>query len=111
MSEAGTSSSTPIIGNTAHAVADELDGRTTLTAITLEFGTLAGPMVLDALRADNWLRLQSEPEAADAATVKQSIRDAFYPADAEWRQAVWERAQEVFRQTFAGLAAQRAVAR
>jgi len=103
-SEAGTSSSTPIIGNTASALAEELDPDTILTAITLEFGTVPGAVVLDSLRADNWLRLQTEPGPTEAATIKAAIREAFYPADPQWRQAVWTRAQEVFRLAFAGLA-------
>ncbi|MFC4591363.1 M14 family metallopeptidase [Sphaerisporangium corydalis] len=103
-SENGTSSSTPIIGNTASSIADELDADQQLTAITLEFGTLPGIAVLDALRADNWLYLQSEPEAGHVKEIKQAIREAFYPPDPEWREAVWTRAQEVFRQAFAGLA-------
>jgi len=106
LSEAGTSSSTPIIGNTASALADEVGPDATLTAITLEFGTVTGIEALAALRADNWLRLQSETDPAVAAAIKHSLRNAFYPSDPSWRQAVWQRAQEVFGQAFAGLAAE-----
>ena len=106
LSAAGTSSSTPIIGNTASALADELGADATLTAITLEFGTVPGMEALAALRADNWLRLQFEADPAVAAAIKQSLRDAFYPSDPRWRQAVWQRTREVFGQAFAGLAAE-----
>jgi len=53
-----TSSSTQIHGNVHSAVEDEI-GNATLTAVTLEFGTLNGLAVLNALRGqlapDMWL--------------------------------------------------------
>lgn len=115
MSEDGTSSSTPIIGNTASLVARELAPRTELTAITLEFGTIPGLRVLEALRADNWLRLQpasADRTGADTASVDRALvaqirhqmREAFAPSDCAWRGAVWARAKEVFGQTLAGMA-------
>ena len=105
-SEEGTSSSTPIVGNTATAVADGLLGGERLTAITLEFGTLPGPQVLLALCADNWLHLHNTPAAATRSDLKRLIRDAFSPAeDAEWRGRIFRRAREVFQQAFAGLTA------
>ncbi|MEU4210789.1 M14 family metallopeptidase [Streptomyces sp. NPDC026206] len=103
-SEAGTSSSTPIVGNTASAVADGLLGHEELTAITLEFGTLPGPEVLLALCADNALHLRHAPAEAVRASGKQLIRDAFAPADGQWRKAVLQRAREVFDQALRGLA-------
>jgi uncharacterized protein DUF2817 len=106
LSETGTSSSTPIIGNTASALADEIGSDTTLTAITLEFGTVPATEALAALRADNWLRLQFGTDPAAAAAIKQSLRDAFYPSDPPWRQAVWQRAQEVLGLALAALAAE-----
>ncbi len=102
-SEDGTSSSTPIIGNTATLIAAEIGPDPQLTAITLEFGTLTGSAVLTALRADNWLHLREDPPPALAAEIKAQIRAAFYPSDPEWRETVWRRAVQVFRQAFAGL--------
>jgi hypothetical protein len=104
-SEDGSSSSTPIIGNTASLVARELPTDAELTAITLEFGTVPGRQVLDALRADNWLHLQTDPDAALATEIRHRMREAFYPSDCAWRGTVWVRAKEVFRQAFAGVAA------
>lgn len=100
----GTSSSTPITGNTAHAVIEAVSEGQELTAITLEFGTLPGPEVLDALRADNWLHVQPDPPAALAKAIKYRISAAFYPAEYSWRRAVLDRSREVFDQAFAGLA-------
>ncbi|MCC9308320.1 M14 family metallopeptidase [Kitasatospora sp. RB6PN24] len=104
-SEQGTSSSTPIVGNTAAAVADGLGAGSELTAITLEFGTLPGPEVLLALCADNWLHQHREPAEAVRSELKQLIRTAFCPAaDELWRSQVLRRAREVFDQALTGLA-------
>jgi len=104
-SEHGTSSSTPIVGNTATLLADVLCGGEQLTAITLEFGTLPGIEVLAALRADNWLALQPEGTVAPELhrLIKRQIRAAFYPDEADWRDAVLARADTVLAQTLTGL--------
>jgi hypothetical protein len=104
-SEDGTSSSTEIVGNSANLVADVLSAGQELTAITLEFGTLPGIDVLNALRGDNWLSLQSEVRDEVRAAIKQQIRRAFYPPESEWREAVLARAKVVFARALAGLAA------
>ncbi|MFJ7969380.1 M14 family metallopeptidase [Streptomyces sp. NPDC096324] len=104
-SEEGTSSSTPIVGNTATAVADGLGPGGRLTAITLEFGTQPGPEVLVALCADAWLHRNRPPADAVRSGLKRLIRDAFCPADdARWREQVLQRAREVFDQALTGLA-------
>lgn len=106
MSQDGTSSSTPIIGNTASMIANSIRADQVLTAITLEFGTLPGGAVLTALRADNWLHLQDAPDPELASQIRQQMRDAFYPVDPAWRVAIIGRAREVADQALAGLAAQ-----
>jgi hypothetical protein len=103
--EDGTSSSTEIRGNSANLVADVLRAGEELTAITLEFGTLPGIEVLNALRADNWLSLQSEVRDDVRVAIKQQIREAFSPPETDWREAVLARANVVFAQALAGLAA------
>ncbi|MEW2633572.1 M14 family metallopeptidase [Streptomyces sp. NPDC048389] len=104
VSERGTSSSTPIVGNTATAVADGLGAGSRLTAITLEFGTQPGPEVLLALCADAWLHRHHPPNDAVRSDLKRLIRDAFCPADdARWREQVLQRAREVFEQAVVGL--------
>lgn len=106
VSQDGTSSSTPIIGNTASAIAASLNRDQVLTAITLEFGTLSPAEVLTALRADNWLHLQDTPDPILAMQIGQQMKNAFYPVDPAWRTAVIARAREVADQALAGLAAQ-----
>ena len=106
VSQDGTSSSTPIVGNTAAAIAASLRQDQVLTAITLEFGTLPPAAVLTALRADNWLHLQDAPDPELVRQIGRQMRDAFYPADPTWRTAVITRASEVADQALAGLATQ-----
>ncbi|MEU4087544.1 M14 family metallopeptidase [Streptomyces aureus] len=104
-SEEGTSSSTPIVGNTATAVADGLGAGGLLTAITLEFGTRPGPEVLLALCADTWLHRHLPPAEAVRSGLKDLVRAAFCPTeDARWREQVFRRAREVFGQALTGLA-------
>ncbi|MFI7287309.1 M14 family metallopeptidase [Streptomyces anulatus] len=104
-SEHGTSSSTPIVGNTATAVADGLGADGRLTAITLEFGTQPGPAVLLALCADTGLHRRFPPAEAVRSDRKRLIRDAFCPTDdARWCEQVLDRAREVFDQALVGLA-------
>jgi hypothetical protein len=75
----------------------------TVTALALEFGTVPSNVVFAALRADNWLYLQTEVDAAIRAEIKTKIRAAFYVETAEWKSAVLARAAEVVGQAIAGL--------
>lgn len=103
ISDDGSSSSTPIVGNTASLIAGLLGDDQLLTAITLEFGTLEGREVLAALRADNWLHVHGAPEQEEKE-IKRSMLGAFYPGDGPWRGDVWDRAIAVFSQAAGGLA-------
>lgn len=104
-SEDGTSSSTEIVGNSANLVANALPAGEELTAVTLEFGTLPGLAVLNSLRADNWLSLHPEVPDELRVAIKQEIRNAFYPPETEWHEAVLARVDVVFAHALAGLAA------
>ena len=55
------------------------------TCITLEFGTLAPMAVLQALRADHWLYRHPQRGAAQAAGIRQALRDAFFCDVPEWK--------------------------
>ncbi|CAO5149984.1 DUF2817 domain-containing protein [Frankia sp. AiPs1] len=89
-SDEGTSSSTPIGGNSARALAQELGdgqpGSPQITAITCEFGTQDGLTVLRALQADNWLWQQRAPvDDTVRARIAGLVGDAFNPDDEGWR--------------------------
>lgn len=102
-SEDGTSSSTPINGNTARAVVAELGRDVVTTAITLEFGTLDGISVLRALQGDNWSSLAARRDHPGYAAVRDAMVAAFAPDDEDWWAPVLARAGVVFDSALAGL--------
>ncbi|CAO5230119.1 M14 family metallopeptidase [Frankia sp. AgKG'84/4] len=102
-SDEGTASSTPIGGNSASALVQELVDAE-ITAITCEFGTLDGLTVLRALQGDNWLWQQPEPvDEPLRARLGALMREAFDPPDEQWRADVLDRGLAVINQAAAGV--------
>lgn len=100
--EAGSSSSAPVHGDTTLGVARAVP-QAELTAITLEYGTVPLAEILDAVRADNWLHVHGDLSSSQAREIKAQIRAAFYQDAADWKQLVFERSVDVLRRTVAGL--------
>lgn len=73
------------------------------TGIVLEYGTIPGLDLIDAMRAEQWL--ENHPEAPEEvrAPIKRRIRDAFYIDTASWKQQIIDQAQEAARQAVVGL--------
>jgi hypothetical protein len=61
----------------------------------LEYGTVKGRQVVEALVADQWLHRHGDPSSDEAEPIKQLMMDAFYPDDPEWRSAVYQIATEL----------------
>jgi Protein of unknown function (DUF2817) len=74
------------------------------TGIALEYGTQSVTEVLDALRADQWLQLHPQVDAAQHAAIKRQVRDAFYTDTDAWKQAIVDQAGDAARQAVQGLA-------
>ncbi|UUY09795.1 M14 family metallopeptidase [Pseudomonas sp. J452] len=72
--------------------------------LTLEYGTLPGLKVLNALRAEHWLQRNPQVPAAQSGRIKRQLRDAFYVDADDWKQQVLAQGREVLEQTLAGLA-------
>ena len=72
--------------------------------LTLEYGTLPGLQVLNAMRGDHWLQRNPQAPAARQQRIKQRLREAFYVDADDWKQQVLEQAREVLDQALAGLA-------
>ncbi|MCK9920614.1 M14 family metallopeptidase [Frankia sp. AgPm24] len=109
-SEEGTSSSTPIGGNSARALVAQLgdwpSGAPEITAITCEFGTQDGLTVLRALQGDNWLWQQRGPvDEAGRAHIGDLMRAAFNPDDAQWRTDVLDHGLDVITRAATGVRA------
>ena len=98
----GSSTSIPMTGPIQRAV-DECP-QADYTGICLEFGTVPLPQMLSSLRADHWLHQHPEADAGLARSIRQTVRDAFYPDTDAWRQAVWAQGLEATRQALRGLA-------
>ncbi|MBL8349217.1 MAG: M14 family metallopeptidase [Burkholderiaceae bacterium] len=98
----GSSTSAPLTGLMTNAAYQECP-QAEVTGIALEFGTLPFTQVLDALRADQWAENHPEAPAAQVATIKRQLRDAFYTDTDAWKQQVLAQGVEAARQGVAGL--------
>jgi hypothetical protein len=75
----------------------------TITAIALEFGTVPAMLVLDALRADNWLHTRGERTGPGAEAIRKQMTNAFYVDSDVWRGMVLGQSLRAIRQAIAGL--------
>lgn len=99
----GSSSSAPVRGLLFQGVYDECP-QAEYTGIALEYGTLPLPDMILALRAEQWLQLHPEAPAAQAAAIRQQMRDAFYVDTDSWRGQIISQARQAMFQAAAGLA-------
>ncbi|WP_237718228.1 M14 family metallopeptidase [Cupriavidus sp. BIS7] len=99
---AGTSNSIPMTGPIQFALFDECS-QAVQTNLCLEFGTYPTSQVIGASRAEHWLHRHGSSDPLQAAAIRQSLKDAFYPQADDWQQAIWQQGREVFQQTVSGL--------
>ncbi|MDG9884394.1 M14 family metallopeptidase [Pseudomonas sp. GD04058] len=102
-SQDGQSVSVPLTGLMVYSALEEC-APAEFTGLTLEYGTLPGEQVLDALRAEQWLHNNPQAGAAQRRRIKQQLRDAFYVDEPQWKEDVLRQGREVARQALAGLA-------
>jgi len=100
--QAGSSSSTAIVGDGLSAAASLLP-RAEVTSVALEFGTLAADQVLLALCADCWLHNHGALESNMGRSIKQQIRAAFYADTDAWKGMVIGQSRLAFRQAISAL--------
>lgn len=103
-SNEGTSTSAVLNGTLDKAVMARCP-QAEYTGLTLEFGTLPGLAVLNALRADQWLQLHPEVGDAMHQKIKQRIRAAFYPDTDSWKTRILAQSRQVMDETLAALSA------
>lgn len=101
-SEDGSSVSASIVGDGLTAAAEILP-HAHVVPVALEFGTVAAPLVLDALRADAWLHARGDLESDLAKRIKRQVRDAFYVEDNLWRGMVLGQSLQYCRMALASL--------
>jgi hypothetical protein len=98
----GCSTSVQITGDTHIGLAQSLP-RAEATGITLEYGTLPLPDMLNAVRADNWLHVHGDLESRQGREIKAEIRAAFYQEKDDWKSMVFDRAVDVLGRAMKGL--------
>lgn len=102
MLDDGSSTSTAVTGDTSFGVAAALPD-TTITGITLEYGTVPVPDMIDAVRADNWLHVHGKLDSDQGRKIKSEIRYTFYPDEKKWKEMVFDRAVDVLGRAMTGL--------
>lgn len=100
----GSASSAPLTGTNGCGIERQLGRATTITVVTLEYGTWPIDRILTAVRADCWLHRFGKPGSAQWQEIKAEMRECFYPDVADWKGKVWERAVAVQAAMLAGLA-------
>jgi hypothetical protein len=100
----GSSSSALLTGLMWNGVYEECP-QAEYTGIALEYGTEPMEEVIACLRAEQWLELHPEADAATRSAIKKRFRDAFYTDTPAWKQAIVEQGLGAARRAVAGLAA------
>ena len=95
---AGEETSHPAPGHTTQGYKAGLPNAC-LSAIVLEFGTYPPMISLPVLRDDHWLTHFGDVSSKEGRKIKQQLLEMHYPADPDWRQAVWDRSTQVIDQT------------
>ncbi|MBW4653831.1 MAG: M14 family metallopeptidase [Kaiparowitsia implicata GSE-PSE-MK54-09C] len=67
--------------------------------LTLEYGTLPGLKVLNALRADHWLYRNPQVSGRQRQRIKRQLRDAFYVDTDSWKHQVLQQGRQVLNLT------------
>ncbi|MGE8351682.1 MAG: M14 family metallopeptidase [Pseudomonas protegens] len=98
----GSSTSAQLDGTLDLAVMEECP-QAQYNGLTLEYGTLPGPQVLNALRAEQWLQRNPLAPRSRFEQIKRQMRDAFYDDRPQWQQQVLQQAREVCELTRKGL--------
>jgi hypothetical protein len=99
----GSSSSALLSGLMWTGVYDECP-QAEYTGIALEYGTEPTDEVIACLRAEQWLELHPEADAATRSAIKKRFRDAFYTDTPAWKQAIVEQGLAAAHKAVAGLA-------
>jgi len=90
----GTAVAAAVVGPLLNAVPAFASHIVEYSPVALEFGTVQMLEVLEAMRADNWLR-QIRPESPLGPDIKKQIRRAFYTDSASWKAVVYGRFADV----------------
>ncbi|TPK92327.1 DUF2817 domain-containing protein [Mesorhizobium sp. B2-4-17] len=73
--------------------------------LVIECGTLDGPTVMEAVQADNWLHLFGKLDSPLGRRIRDTLRSAFIPADADWQRTCLSSSLRYFDRALADLEA------
>jgi hypothetical protein len=90
----GDSVSASVDGALLNAVPSFASQIVEYSPVALEFGTVPMLEVLEALRADNWLR-EIQPQSSLEPDIKRQLRRAFYTDSPSWKAVVYGRFADV----------------
>jgi len=74
-----------------------------VTSIVLEYGTYPPAVSLPVMFEDHWLTLNGDPQSERGRAIKERLLRLHYPQDPDWREAVWQRSNQVVAQALRGL--------
>jgi hypothetical protein len=69
--------------------------KTTVTAVTLEFGTFPSIDVFRALRVENWLHHHGNGSHPQAQEIKTCLLQTYSPESEKWKSLVWSGGRQV----------------
>ena len=92
----GEAVSAQISGSLLNAAHEEI-ATEKLVMIALEYGTYPIPETLEALRAETWLVARGDVHSEHAFRMKQSLKDAFFIDEPDWKLAVTKRFLDLIR--------------
>lgn len=98
----GSSTAAEVTGQLANVIYETCP-LATHTLLGLEFGTVDLMSMINALRAENWLRAQQSIAPEVARLIRQQVRDAFYCANPLWKGSVLGQSRTVTLQALTGL--------
>jgi len=98
----GSSTSAFLTGLMWHSIYQEAP-HAEYTGIALEYGTVPVLDVVQALRAEHWLKNHPEAPAALASQIKSQMMTAFYTDTALWRGQIISQARQAMFQAVDGL--------
>lgn len=101
--EDGTETFHTVRGHTTEGYVNVLS-QAEVTSIVLEYGTYPPQQSLPVMLDDHWLTLHGDIDSEEGHAIKDSLLALHYPRDPDWRQAIWDRSQQVIAQAYRGLA-------
>jgi predicted RNase H-like nuclease len=90
------------IGSAAYEEAPQAE----FTGMALEYGTYPPEMVMQALRADQWMQNHPAQAVSQREAIRRQLRDVFYVDATDWKEQVFEQGREAAWQAVQGLSQQ-----